>query len=364
MTQGIDGILSVNRCRACETMWRIKPADKSQKCPNCGSERVAEVSVVGGAVEYVMADRSRGYALEDILLGKLAQWAGMITVNQYSDALNQQRQHVGRGGRVPPLGEVLIKHGALKRRQVEALLALRAGGWQDASEQEFEQIVLESGVLARERMLDGRTAQMAPAEKGETPPPLALVLYEKRLLAEKEIEALLQTQARRGTGLVAMALAASAEVPGSVGVEKLLGAKGSTQRKLRIAGMIAAVPILVLILYSIIGGRERLVETQCDTCTRTGYYFPVTSVWPQKCDRCGKHTVFPRALCLRCAEKFEVTDPNSPSIRCPHCGYDRYELLTNNLDEAKERERILQEAKKSSAGEKSGKPPKPSLQPK
>jgi len=318
------------RCRICGAAWRDNSGTRPEACPRCGARRVSALPVIGGAIEYALADRSQGYALEDIRFGKIAQWAGLITANQYSEALNRQRQYIGRAGHIPTLGEILVKQGALSRRQVEAVLLVRTHAWQDASEDLLCEVAAANGLLTREQILQVKQAQMAIAEKGETPPPLALLLYEKRLLTEKEVEALLQAQARRGRGLICLVQTqvSTRRSP----LEVIFGASGTPARTAGIALGAVLVVALLLLVVSRWARPALYLQTQCERCKNISAR-PSTTRWPDKCSNCKERAVYPAAICLRCGHKFIVKKPGAPGVRCPACGYDRYKIPSNRKGE-------------------------------
>jgi len=325
-----DGKGGVYRCRVCDEMWRERSGGKPGACPNCGAKRIATVPVVGGAVEYALADRSEGYALEDIRFGKIAVWGELISANQYTETLNAQRQIGRNSARVPSLGDLLVKQRALTRKQFEAVLRVRARAWQDAAEEEFGETMVSRNLLSRERLLELKRAQMAVAEKGETPPPLSLLAFEKRMLTEKETVVLLQAQARNGKGLLAMLREEIGETvsPGVL----ILGRKGSRERKVRLGIAAALVPLLLIIVAGRVAGERVYVATQCEGC-RDMRSAPLDSKWPIKCRKCEEMQVYPLYICRRCAHKFTVHKPGSRGLKCPNCNSDNIVPLTKDVSE-------------------------------
>ncbi len=323
-------MVGVYRCRICDDMWREHSAAKPEACPSCGAKRIATVPVVGGAVEYALADRSDGYAIEDIRFGKIAVWGELISPNQYTETLNSQRQIGRNSARVPSMGDLLVRERAITRKQFAAVLRMRTQGWQDDAEQDFGELVVSRNLLSRERLIELKRAQIAIAEKGETPPPLSLLAFEKRLLSEKETVILLQAQARNGKGLLAALRAEIGEVASPTTL--ILGRKGSRERKLRLGIAVALVPIMLILIAGRIAADRVYVATQCNAC-RDIRSARLDSKWPMECRKCEGQQVYPLYICRRCADKFTVQKPGSRGLECPHCKSDNIAPMTKDVNE-------------------------------
>ena len=92
------------------------------KCGACGADQLAPAPIIEGAVDYSIADRSKGYAIEDIRFGKIAQWAGFISPYQYNQALAKQKQIAETGQHAPHIAQVLISQKIMDQLQMKAVL--------------------------------------------------------------------------------------------------------------------------------------------------------------------------------------------------------------------------------------------------
>ncbi len=84
--------LCTARCEDCGAELRNVPWLPGTACPRCGSGHYAPVPVIRTGSDYETADRSQGFAIEDVRFGRLAQWAEMITAKQLQSILHEQRQ--------------------------------------------------------------------------------------------------------------------------------------------------------------------------------------------------------------------------------------------------------------------------------
>lgn len=327
---------AVLHCGRCGFRYR-NPGDENTACPECGFEKPLPVHIWGGAVEYALADRRKGYALEDIRFGKLAQWAGLISVNQYQEALSVQREMLGRLGKIPCLAEVMLKRKFMSQREVEAVLRARVDGWQDPSDDDFGKLALSKNMITQAQFQAAKQVQHNLYESDREVPPLPLILYEKRYLQDKEIAALVQAQEQKRMGIAVMIRSASSRAKSTSSlVPRILGEKGPARRN-RIAAMVIVIALLTVLFWRFGGiGGTKMVATYCTHCSARRAA-SLNSEWPLDCDTCGNKTVYPMAVCTRHGHLFHIENPGSPGIRCPECGTSQYLMLTVDVDPAEYR---------------------------
>ena len=66
MAQSSESISRVVRCETCRSIFRNVKWEEGARCPRCRSPKFLPLPIDSDAVEYTLADRSQGYALEDI----------------------------------------------------------------------------------------------------------------------------------------------------------------------------------------------------------------------------------------------------------------------------------------------------------
>ena len=311
------------RCEACgaaarNVLWRA-----GLTCPNCGSDQYARVSESCESLDYETADRSHGYALEDIRFGKIAQWGGLITTKQYALALKRQEQTTDANGMRPRLGDVLVRDRVLTKKQVRAALRVRGRRRPDKSDGEFAQLAVGTGQLTREQAEKCAELQGKLAAEGRDVPPLSLLVYEKRYMQENQVLALLRSQERQNTGLVEDVDEELTAASRSV-LDRVVGPKGAPRRRLKLAGLAAAPIILLLVVFYQKKGTDYIgvLCARCHKLTTLRNKGP----WPQRCPDCGAVQAYPAGVCQKCGKVFMVTDPHGRGIRCPVCSSDKWKL--------------------------------------
>ena len=324
---------AVVQCDNCGRRFENPSGDAERLCPDCGSEKLSGVTLWGGSVEYALADRRQGYALEDIRFGKLAQWTEMILVNQYTDGMNAQRERLGQPGRIPSLAEVLLSQGVLNKKQVEVLLKARVGAWQDDSDEQFGKLAMESSLLTTAQYVKAREVQLELSAKGREVPPLPLVVYEKRFMQENAILAILKLQEQQGRGLGRL-VRRPFEKTGPPVTEVLFGKKGSRERRQRLLGAAAVAVVLLVMAWSMgFFARTEYVETLCVNCGLRAAAAR-SSKWPLACGKCSKRAVYPEAICRKCGKVFAIqrSDPGEAGVKCPQCGAIDFVLVTKDVN--------------------------------
>jgi len=330
----------VVKCESCAAVFKNFKWKPGMKCPKCGSEDFAPATIIEGAVDYSVADRRKGYAIEDIRFGKLAQWAGLITAFQYNQALAKMKSIANSGQKVPHIGKILIDAGLMKESDMKAVLEVYCKPRPAEDDNEFARVAVQNKFVAEDRIEDLQILQKEMRAKGAMVPPLAVLCFEKRLIPEAKILAILQAQQRRATGPIHEIHAIIEANRPPTTLEKYIGKKGDPMRKYRAAGLIAGGLALILTwlwYYGFIGGGQDVGYycTACKKCFIAGYKKEV----PIKCRYCGKKTAIYGFICGKCGKPYGVSDRDGPKY-CPYCrsGYFR-EITKESLKRLEEREK-------------------------
>ena len=318
------GMARAARCESCGAVARNVPWRPGATCPGCGSGRYLPVAASCASLDYELADRSQGYALEDIRFGKIAQWCGLITPKQYALALKRQEQMADGNGSRPPLGDVLVRDGALSKKQVAIVLRVRSRARPEDGDNEFAQLAVATGQLSREQAAACAELQNQMAAEGRDVPPLCLLAYEKRYLQENQVVALLRSQARDGSGLV-QDMRDEEEALRSMSVlDRIVGPKGTPHRRAKLV-VLTFLPVLVFLMWVRHVKATDYIQALCESCgAQTTLVYK--GGWPQRCPDCGRKAAYPAAVCRKCGQVFMVKNPHARGVRCPKCKSDQWDL--------------------------------------
>jgi len=319
------------RCADCGAEYRNYEWVPGTPCPKCRSNRFEPVVRVSKASDYESADRSGGFALQDIRFGRLAQWAELITPKQFQRALFQQSQTARQGVQVPDLASLLVRQKAITRREAEAVVSALVVEPGDAADIEFGLAAVRTGLATEADVERCRKIQERIAREGGDPPPLPLLLCEKRVLREAEAVALLKRMEREGKGLIhrIRVSAGAAEAP----AHRVARWRTMWHSPAARAGAVAFLLLLAgLVWYrgAASAGRSH-VAVRCEHCGAEGGA-PLASAWPLECPQCKQKALYPLAVCTQCGERFIVKNMMGYGTACPRCGSTKYKLLTGDVD--------------------------------
>ncbi len=335
-------IQKVARCEDCGFILRNIPWREGFRCPRCRSTKFLPVPVSGAAVDYALADRSKGYAIEDIRFAKLALWSGLISSTQYQEAFNEQNEFVAAKASPPPIGQILEKRKALRKIESDAIIQYRILERPSPDDAEFARLALQAKYTTEDRIQECLERMDQDKKLGREPAPLACLLYEKRYLQENQVLALVQKQLAKGGGLAA-AIRKQVQKNDVRFLDKTLGPKGSPRRALRMAMLGVLGVILVAYLSTFLFSSASIrVATRCHNCgVRSAMAYDTP--WPAKCPECSATvpSVYPLAVCMRCGELHDVMDGELPA-KCSRCGANTVKWLTAGIDD----EQIRQKAAK------------------
>lgn len=336
----------VVRCETCGSTFRNVVWKEGARCPRCRSPKYMPLPVVGQAIDYALADRSQGYAIEDIRFAKIAQWAGFISATHYQEAINRQNEFVASKSAVPPIGDILTDMRALTKVQHQFVIEYRLRPRPNPEESEFARLAVQAKLATQEEIDECRLAQEGEKKMGRDAAPLACVLYEKRHMQENHIQAVLEKQAERESGLKHEAQEYVEENTVKP-VEKVFGVKGSADRKRRLAGAaLVGVVALVFLGRAIVAAGAIPIATICtnEHCRARGV-MPYDTAWPAVCPVCtvDPPTVYPRAICRRCGADHVLREGGALPAACEKCGArDRVVYITRDVDEQAIREAAKQ----------------------
>ena len=326
------------RCADCGVEFSNYAWTPGTACPKCHGTRFEPVVMVGTQSDYDDADRSQGFAREDIRFGRLAQWAELVTPKQLQRALFQQSQYAKQGGMIPDLASLMVKEKMLTRRQADAILAARCVEPGNTEDIEFGITAVRMGFTTEERVNRCRGQQREAIESGRDVPPLPILACENRFMREAQVLAILKNTEQRHRGLL-HTIKRAAEKP--TRRRRGRGGAGSfsdfmAQPIVRFGSIAIGALLLGFVVYSLfIAPESRYATVRCDEChAETG--MPVTTPWPGKCPACQKNAIYPLAICRQCGKRFIVKDTMGYGLKCPQCGSGEYLMITNDRNVAEE----------------------------
>ena len=322
-------ILCTARCEDCGNETPGVSWSPGTVCPKCGSHHFAPVPVIRKGTDYESADRSQGFAIEDIRFGRLATWAGIISAKRLEMALHQQRQ-LARSGQTPPdLGTFLVRQKMMTPRQVKAVLSALSAVPGNRADEEFAEAAVGKGFITRERIDSCQALQRTMARAGQDAPPLPLLAHEKRYIQENQAIALLKASEQQQRGLLYKINQAAEGPEGGVLGQLFRSGKDNKVTSGQIALLAGLLLVMVFIVYRSVG-KPAHATVQCEKCGAIGGA-PENSKWPILCPECGEKAMFPQGICLDCGERY-VIKGQGYGHACPKCKSARFKIITNKVD--------------------------------
>lgn len=301
-------------CRVCGTRFLFTETGEGLVCPACGADSVDRLAAPGGALDYVVADRTHGTTTEDVWFAQWAKWANFVTPHQYDVALHRQNSEAQDEGMGRPIHEVMESMGMLDPLRSEGLMRFLAVPRPDEFDADFvERLLKQEGVNTRAvKRVQALQKQMA-AER-TCVPPIGQLLLAKGVIDEVQLVDILRKQAQEDTGSLSIAM-------------KIRGRRESPADELqKIRPVAQRVGLGLLIAIIVLGGaymlfREKpvMVGTWCSECGYTIWQERAPS-YPTECPIC--HSEPPSVyLGYRCPEghvfgRLHNQDPTP----CPICG--------------------------------------------
>jgi len=323
-------IVCTARCEDCGNLSAKVSWSPGDTCPHCGSHHFAPVPRIRGNSDYESADRSQGFAIEDIRFGRLAVWAGMLAQKRFQT----------------DLGTLLVQQKMLTKRQKAALLRVLVAVPGNSADREFVQTAAKSGYIGEDRLAACEALQSKMAREDLDAPPLPLLAYERRLLKENQVVALLKSMEQRGCGLLHN-IQEGAYGSATHAIGALLGSGKDKRARVK---QIAAVAIILLaavfLVYRFAGG-PAYAQVKCESCGAE-FGAPENSDWPIECPECGEEAVYSLVMCRACGEYY-ISKGIGYGKSCPKCKSPNFIPVTNKTEA--ERHKIEREIEARKSGE-------------
>ncbi len=306
-------------CENCSRRFRLRGWREGVKCPGCEGGRLAPLVADGGAVDYCIADRSRGYAQPDIRFAQWAKWAELISPRQYELAFIKQQRYLQTEEQPPPIHRVMVEEGWLTEKQAIGLLEFMCKKRPDRDDERFAGAVLRADLAEEEDVRKARKLQEKISGKANETPALCQVMLEKRILSETRTESVLRRLQDMGMGSLASVsevLKGPARTGGKgAGLQKTLAENSHILKY----GAIVAVLFLVAAVvwrWQVYESPDRFL-TVCDSCEQVSEL-----VWsphvPLECPECRERSAFPARICSQ-GHIFASRNPYH-TAPCPECG--------------------------------------------
>jgi hypothetical protein len=304
-------------CVACGSRFRALKWREGIVCPKCHSGHVTPLVAPGGAVDYCVADRSKGYAPADIRFAQWAKWCELITPNQYELAFIKQMRQIQDGHPPHLIHEIMIEEGWITQPQAVRLLEFLCLPRPCEDDGRFVETLRATFQVDQDRLQEVQALQQKAATKYHEVPPLCQLLLERHGVNEAQMLAVLKVQSQDG-GYSALRIAREmtagpAKESGAARVRKAL--KDPRVRNMTVIG---ALFLLALGIWQWeAAGHIRTVAVECSHCGRMSIM-----EWPKKfpapCPQCKNRMALPVFVCAK-GHTFTVTNPYEPPS-CPKCG--------------------------------------------
>ena len=246
----------VVKCNDCQHFAKDVLWSPGMPCPKCKSKRFAPVTIIGGAIDYSIADRSKGYAMEDIRFAKMALWSGTITVTQYTESLSRQKAIAERKEPVPHIGRILVDMGAIKESDMEAILEVRCKARPSTDDKDFGRLAEGNKYCTEDQVRECEDMMAVYKRQGRDTPPLLFLLLEKRYIKENQAMAILKSQQKRRLGIISDVREAVEERRPLSAIEKYIGVKGDPKRKYKMVAVFGGGHVVHHVLPFLVAGHR------------------------------------------------------------------------------------------------------------
>ncbi len=319
-------------CENCSRRFKLRGWREGVKCPECDGGKLAPVVADGGAVDYCIADRSRGYAQPDIRFAQWAKWAELISPRQYELAFIKQQRYLQAKKQPPPIHRIMVEEGWLTEKQAAGLLEFMCKKRPDRDDERFAGAVLKAGLAEEGDVRKARKLQEKISRKANETPALCQVMLEKHILNETRTVSVLRKLQDMGMG----SLTSVSEVlkgPARAG-EKGAGLKKALAENTHILKQASIIMALFLVAavvwwWQVYESPDRFLAV-CDACGQVNEL-----VWsphsPHECPECGEQSAFPARICKE-GHIFPARNPYHP-VPCPECGTIEVRALEKEVPE-------------------------------
>ncbi len=332
----------VAKCSDCSHFVKNIAWTPGTVCPKCKSRNFGPVTLIAGALDYSIADRSKGYAIEDIRFAKIALWAGVITATQYNDALSRQKAIADRKEAAPHIGRILVDTGAIRESDMEAILEVRCKARPTVDDKDFAKLAVGNKYCTEQQMQEVENLMAEYKRQGRDTPPIAFLLLEKRYIKENQAQAIIKSQQKRRLGIMHDTRAAIEERKPLSTLEHYVGVKGDpkrTQRIVMIFGGLGGLLVFWLWYMGVFSTVTALLPTfgpkigfYCEECGGAFMAREAKTV-PIACYVCGKKSAIYGFHCARpnCGMIYGIRDRISTTPRCPRCKSGKFADLTSQI---------------------------------
>jgi len=320
-TEAEQGRFVALQCRKCGGMFRARQWRDGVSCPNCRGSSVRPVPAPGGAVDYMLADRSQGTTADDVAFAEWAKWCGFVTANQYNTAMHRQNSELHETARTRPIHEVLASMGLLDKDKVEGLLRFLALPRPNLHDKDFVARLLRHGHADPEQVERVCRLQRRMADQNNEVRPVCQMLVHRRLITEAQMLEVLHEQEGQELGDLAVARQMAQRPPRDSVLMKLGRRVKGRKVPLRSIAVLAA---LLLVAYAVWSWQLRrpqiFVYGQCERC-KCFVQVPWSATdWPRVCPVCRHRSVLYLVRCPK-GHYYVRASPFSKEA-CPECGSD------------------------------------------
>ena len=317
--QPVQPTKPILRCDKCSATYRRLRWTQGMKCPKCKSPDFFPVTIIGGAVDYTLADRSHGYALEDIRFAQLAKWSGLITPNQYTLTLSRQRQLASQSSSAPHIAQVMVSEGILESTESASVFQIMCKERPAEDDEVFAGIAVQNRLAKSARVEECKAVQQQMAKSKHEVPPLGQIMFEKRFLSENQVQAIYRKMVARRQGLVFEMAQAYEHNRELSAFEKMAGTKDEPDRR-KSFYVFCGLAVLILLVWSkwlFFSSSSERMWFHCDACAKT-YEASFEDTFPVECKLCKKEEARFARKCGDCSEVFG-TNGWWGRVSCPHC---------------------------------------------
>lgn len=322
-----EGSYIAVRCGNCGAAFRARAWQEGMSCPTCRAGGVQPLPAPGGAVDYILADRSQGTTSADVMFAEWAKWCGYITTHQYDAAIHRQNSELQSGQRASPIHEVMVSLRFLDKQRAQGLLRFLAVRRPDRHDEDFATRLLQRREADPQAVERVRELQRRMSRKRNEVPPIAQLLVQKHVITEAQMLDVLHEQSADGMGSLELALSISEPPPKETLVGKFGRRMAKSPHGIRNAALIV---VLVLVAWGAWAWQLReppiMLYGKCSTCGGLVEIEWTALDWPAQCPRCGHKTVSYAVMCPN-GHIFARTSPFSMEP-CPECGADFGRPLT------------------------------------
>ncbi len=324
-----SGAGSVNvaaECGNCQRRFKLRGWREGLKCPQCDGGELSPLYAEGGAIDYCITDRSKGYAQPDIRFAQWAKWAELITPRQYEIAFRKQQSLIQQNNPPQPIHRIMVDEGWMTEEQAVNLLEFMCRKRPGQDDRAFADAVIRSGLAGEDEVARAAELQKKIAEKANETPALCQVMLEKHIISESQAVPLLKKLQENGQGplaTVAEALAGPAAGPGLRGGLKETIA-GNRQAVKQVALIIALFLVALAIWRWRTHERAYAFPAICAECGETSMVKWQTD-FPVRCPECGQRAAYWKYVCTE-GHEFPG-DPFNPPRECPICGTEDIRAL-------------------------------------